>query len=1330
MHRFKKLISSSKTKIDDEIAWHRRLRAIATQREIYLDGGDNNRITDLEALQKVTDAFLSQWKSSLGGTVSEDQLDRWILQLVEKHVVELKGCLETAVLACGHVCSTAVAAKLLTLLQVLDCSRYLGFLLNSTQLFKQDGIVNETERAVAANLLTLLSVSSDRAACQFANHMAAFKYIVLNLHRLVDSILLPIELVNKTIASSPVRTLHSSYICDLTTQRRYRTVYDQVSWLNTMFPSIPAASRELSIGVLDANFPSWPLYQHWRPDYDRVCRWENSHLTEAQRKELFYIFDLDGPDIIDKRRATLQVSINYSVPGKTAELLGRLVVGLDRAIETGSEAIDTFISGLVDLMVTDKDGLATMFETNMTAAGMHWSCSTILALRRALNESVALLERMEAFSTALSRFPVSFIPTDQSTVGRIARAAQETVAAAQAVFSAQLEDTGVGEVYGMAIFDMFAALRECSWLRPCLERDFVSMLEVTEFQFVVTRDMLETAFECFEDSRNRGVRMNYTELHSFMVLLGTQALTDTDRGSLIHVPNDLRFWSSRPGTDRADLAGLISRVENVSYELYVSCLTRMLDEEDLMIRDIVPSFRLSGLGGARILARRLIRRRDFGRPVHECWSSLLVCMIQNQTAACLIDLAKSLQDREFLCFVEDVPGLVGIDNPALEAQGGAISRHRLAWWAELLGNHKPALEFLLGIQDNQDVGNGGSKWFLFFEGAEAVRCILDLCREPASLGEPERILVGCLHPDGSNVSDISRCLEEMRRLSSEQIRTLCQRLILRSQPGRKETWPRDAVSGLLGALELASDLSDQDKGGLELIGNALGIRPIAEGDPRAMAYDLLSQEYDLLSMEAQELELLRSRLQLHDPEHMTALLARIGIHGTDGRSARLVDPDVPERLLDVVEVIDREVYELCFALTGLSELQRRARGAPRTWRAVVVRVSHWRRFCIHPVDDADLTVTRDHVGWDCRQPRPCQGTCGVDLNLFSYGLAGAVHVALQSHSLQTIHDTVAAFITDPPSQCIVCHVGNTPRRWRPTACSQICLAALTTIPPHVSLQFLVIDSLALDFLLTSVYLASTDPCTMSHLSGCPVPRAQLPAVIDSFPPLSGASTARDVHNALRAAESHSRVAGASMGSQRESLLVWLLFFFQGFIATTPSNRRIPSMPHTIQFSVLDLAHSPSSETHSLYGSSSMGHANTNTNTNVVFHGTRPSRFLSIFQGGLMVMSGTSGQINGAAQGPGVYCGDDPVTSLPYCGTTGSAWRNSKLKNRRLLLACEMKGYTAPGPGKIHVVTNPAGGAGLAVRWIFLLPEGRFQCPERRHVEIGLRSGFRWIREGM
>ncbi|KAM7211661.1 hypothetical protein V8F06_012961 [Rhypophila decipiens] len=1276
MHRFKKLISSSKTKIDDEIVWHQRLRVIATQRKLYPDGGDNNRISDLESLQRVTDSFVTQWKSYLPGTVSEDQLDRRILQLVEKHVVELKGCLETAVLACGHVCSTAVAAKLLTLLQVLDCNRYLGFLLSSTQLFKRDGIVNETERGVSANLLTLLSVASDRAACQFANHMAAFEYIMLNLHRLVDSILLPIGLVNKTLASSPVQTLLASYICDLRTQRR--------------------------------------------------------HLTQAQRKELFYIFDLEGPDIIDKRRATLQVSMNYSVPGKTAELLGRLVVGLDRAIDTGSEAVDTFISGLVDMMVTDKDGLATMFETNMTAAGTHWSCSTILALRRALNESVALLERMEAFSTALSEFPVSFIPTDQSTVARIARAAGETVAAAQAVFSAQLEDTGVGEVYGMAIFDMFAALRGCSWLRPCLEQDFVSMLEATEFKFVVTRDMLETAFECFEDTRNRGVRMNYIELHSFVVLLGTQALTDTDRGSLIHVPNDLRFWSSRPGTDRADLAGLISRVENVSYELYVSCLTRMLDEEDLMIRDLVPGCRLSGLGGARILARCLIRRRDFVRPVHECWSSLLVCMIQNQSAACLMDLAKTLQDREFLSFVEDVRGLVGVDNPALEAQGGAISRHRLAWWAELLGNHKPALEFLLGILDNQDVGNGGSKWFLFFEGTEAVRCILDLCREPASLGEPERILVGCLHPDGSNVSDISRCLEEMRRLASEQIRTLCQRLILRSQPGRKETWPRDAVSGLLGALELASDLSDQDKGGFELIGNALGIRPIAEGDPLAMAYDLLSQEYDLLSMEAHELELLRSRLQLHDPEHMTALLARIGIHGTDGRSARLVDPDVPERLLDVVEVIDRGVYELCFALTGLSELQQRARGAPRTWRAVVVRVSHWRRFCIHPVDDADLSVTRGHVGWDCHQPRPCQGTCGVELNLFSYGLAGVVHVALQSHSLQTIHDTVAAFITDPPSQCIVCHVGSTPRRWRPTACSQICLAALTTIPPHVSLQFLVIDSLALDFLLTSLYLASTDPCTTSHLSGCPIPRAQLPAVIDSFPPLSDASAARDVHNALRAAESRSRFAGASLGSQRESLIAWLLFSFQGFIATTPSNRRIPSMPHTIQLSVFDLAHSPSYETQSLYGSSSMGHVNTDTttNTNVVFHGTRPSRFLSIFQGGLMVMSGTSGQINGAAQGPGVYCGDDPVTSLPYCGTTGSAWRNSKLKNRRLLLACEMKGYTAPGPGKIHVVKDPAGGDGLAVRWIFLLPEGRFQCPERRHVEIGLRSGFRWIKEGM
>lgn len=1323
MRRLKKLVTSSK--IDDEDVWHRQLKAIATRPGIPLAGGGsrNHRLFDnLGELQKATDILLGRWKDSLRRPFSETELDQKILQLVEKHVVEHKSPREIAVLACGHVSSTALAVELLTLLQVLDCSQYLTFLQNSSDIFKRDGIISEGEREVATNLLVLLSGSSDSedTPSQLDNRMVAFGHIIFNLQHLANSSLLPTALVNNIIASSSFRNKLTPYICKLRTQRRYQMVYDRVSWLNTSFTSLPDAVRAFCIEVLDTNLPSWSLYEHWRPDYDRLCRWENSPLTEAQRRELLFILDLEGPDAIGGRGNTLRRAISASIP---AELLDCLVIDLDHAIETGSAAVDLYISRLVDQLVTRRDSLAALLETPMMA-GAHWSSSTILSLSRAFNQGIALLDRMEAFSTALWKLTAIFRPADQPALARIAKAAQETVVAAQTVFSTQLERDGVGEAYGVALFNMFAAARNSYWLHPRLSQGFVSMLEETAFKDVITRDLLETAFECFEDSRSGSDRKSAIELHSFRLLLGRQALTETDRRSLIHVPDDLRFWASRPGTDRADLAALIARIETVSHALYVACLGQMLVEEDLMIRDLVPSFRLGGLEGIQVLARHFVRRRDLGLPVHDCWLTLLLCMIETQSVPSLRDLATAMQERQFLDFVGNLHGLVGIDNAALESQGGPMTRRTLTWWADLLGKYRPALEFLLGPDDGGGPGQTRAfRWF-FFEGTEAVRRLLELCREPTSLGEPERILVSCLNADGSNVSDISHCLERMLELSSEQSRKLCERLILRSR-----AWPGDALAGLHRSLQSSSTLTHEDKLAMKMIGDTIGIEPTTEEDLLVMAFDQLSQEYDHFTMEARNLEALRTQLQFHDPEYTAALLDRIGIH-SDGKSSRVADPNVPEALLDVVEVIDRGVYEICFALTGLSELQQRARGAPKAWRAMVIRVSHWQRFCIHPAGGNDSSGSGDHVGWDSRRERPCRGTCGIELNYFVYGLAGMVHAVLQSPrvSLQSIHDAAAAFITDPPSRCIVCHAGQTPKRWRPTTCSQACLAALFSIPPRLYVHFLPLDSLAVDLLLTSLYSASASPdlFTAKFLSACPIQPTQVPAVIDSFPPLSDVDTGSDIQQILGTADRHS--VDASLASQRETLLVWLLLSFQGFIASTPSNRRIPSMPHTLQLSVLDLNHRPGFD-RPLHNESSTPH--TNTNTNVVFHGTHPSRFLSIFRDGLCVMSGTPGQINGAAQGAGVYCGDDPGTSLPYCGKTGNAWRNSRLKNRRLLLACEMRGYTAPGRDKIHVIKDPAGQAGLAVRWIFLLPEDRrFQCPERRHVETGLMSGFRWIREGM
>jgi hypothetical protein len=189
-----------------------------------------------------------------------------------------------------------------------------------------------------------------------------------------------------------------------------------------------------------------------------------------------------------------------------------------------------------------------------------------------------------------------------------------------------------------------------------------------------------------------------------------------------------------------------------------------------------------------------------------------------------------------------------------------------------------------------------------------------------------------------------------------------------------------------------------------------------------------------------------------------------------------------------------------------------------------------------------------------------------------------------------------------------------------------------------------------------------------------------------------------------------------MALSREALLSWLGLFFRGFMVEATGNYLIPSMPGVKQFVLLNSPH----EREAAFAIQSGGAVG-----EPVFHGTKPSRLLAILGVGLLNMSGGPGQMNGAAYGSGVYCGDDPSTSLSFCGGTGRSWRNSALGNRSVLLGCELAAYTQPRRN-IHAIQQDTR---LLVRYVFLLPPN-FTPPQRRHVDTALSSAFSRTRSGM
>jgi hypothetical protein len=218
-------------------------------------------------------------------------------------------------------------------------------------------------------------------------------------------------------------------------------------------------------------------------------------------------------------------------------------------------------------------------------------------------------------------------------------------------------------------------------------------------------------------------------------------------------------------------------------------------------------------------------------------------------------------------------------------------------------------------------------------------------------------------------------------------------------------------------------------------------------------------------------------------------------------------------------------------------------------------------------------------------------------------------------------------------------------------------------------------------------------------------------VIDSLPPTATLAAARDLKAAVRGTND-------VLAQLREDLVTWLCYAFSGFMVSAPDRLRIPSMPGTMQFLVLNSG----LEREKAFTTAASG---AGLASGPVFHGTNASRLLPILIDGLKVMSGGPGQIHGSAIGSGIYCGDDPGTSWGYSGQIGQNWKGSTIGGLKIMLGCELAGYTA-AVNNIHVV-NPQ--ERVLVRYVFLLPT-TFQCPPRRHVDQALSTAFSQIRTGM
>jgi hypothetical protein len=1013
---------------------------------------------------------------------------------------------------------------------------------------------------------------------------------------------------------------------------------------------------------------------------------------------------LDGPDTATHQQESLKMSEpkcyeHVHVQPQSAETLERFLGLLYQAHILGPGALELFIYLCID---NPPNGTALSIVDGGIKTGKDSHCSGLLAINQALSPHSTLSRQIRSFTQALPFLNDSrTLESVYLGTRRLAHCLGEIMETAQAKFCAQLEK-GTGEVMGMLVYDLGKAILEASWIHSDLSESLLAQIR----QFP-PQSALEAIFDQLQDYADPSNALDSRFKSYLASALGGRREAGAGLMTLAAIQEEVQFWEHPPDTFRTDLAKALAKFQRMDYSWYTSCLLVMLDEDDLFISEMRQMITLENEQTCLNFAGYLAHRRSLNQLQHECWLLLLVSLVREQSPSFLRRIANSMSFNKWLKWVEDFTRLLTPVRSQLPQSGTVLTQERLLWWGTLSQN-KTGMRFLLERQG----GRARLTWLYFASPLTHVRDLLDIIREEQNMMPVHHQIMAYLAPDGNNVATVVDCIRAIDQTSATG-RAVCERMLSRKEMAGKEEWSEAGQAIVFEAWGQSRSLTRVDKSALDITKGLLecSLPPQLRNSGYRSARERLQSEYNTLIYRARKLENLRLMLRYQRPERISALLQRLGVDDTSG--GRATEAGIPDELLDAVERVGEARYELSFALTGLSDLQRWARGISENSRMLLVRLclQEGPRFCIHfsPNDEGQ----GQHNYW---QPadnlEPESAICTKSLDLFTYYLGRNLHQLLRrgNPSLQSIHSAILKLITASPDTCLVCSGSMGIKLWKPAACCRNCSIKLRKAPLRVRLHNLLVDTLSIDLLLTCIYEAAADPLSLTLLPRCPVSLALLRAVIDSFPPLASLQTASDLQAAIRGSDGY--------GKERENLMSWLCLWFRSFMMTAPDGFRVPNMPSAKQFLVVNSSHE-NEKRFNAQPASQWG-------SGVVFHGTRASRLFPILTEGLRSMSHTPLMLHGRSMGAGIYCGDNPAASLPFAGSTSQSWRNSELSGLRVMLGCELAAYGPPSSGSAHLITDPGR---LVVRYVFLLPQN-YSPPPRHYVEPAMKSVFAKLRSGL
>lgn len=1277
----------------------------------------------LTRLQAATDYYLAK-----KGRMKADERDRRLKSLI----MEYPPPKELLIAACAHVMSTEALREII----IGECRvdhappheglrAYLVTIAGAH--YANPEAIKADEEQLAQALIVLLPPEKHTAIGQHLN-VALTRFFSLST-RGEPSEFYTQDFVELFLRNACIN--FSERLDVMRSNRQWKLAHEESSWLS----EVPGESPTIG-HLLSRTFSLWRVWAMWRPNMQRLARWE--HFTSDQRRELWDVLGLEGPDFIAKARPTMREGIisllDPNQPDSSfgygklvlqpqdgsaaaaSAILDRLLDALDAAQDTSPEALYLFTQLCTRHPVNDRTFRILELVNAITDTEVPKAVLSILTAGPDVGVSAAI-QLLPALNDGPGRELREILTPD--IIGSV----QAEVQRMQNVFCEQLQRGG-GDGVGMHLHMLGETLSNATWLQPSLTIELQSVLETWP-----ERSELETLFKLRKNVQHSSREISSplpNMINSYLLasLAGRGEIDNETRNTFDALA---QFWQQRHDPICRDVALAIAQRSTISSELRIRCLAQLKE----MQRDFVSTLDkmlkkdtdMACVNFASFLASHTWESSNTEAP--ECWRGILLSMIRQRNDTLLDSSLKFLNVKSWFQFLADVKHVFGdsiihdppdILNPALHRWSKRLTRRYTPTLAEL--------EDALGSLSQLD-------WIVTaYTNQEPIIALLNVFQNPDT-ATPARTTLLALSKIGSSSDHICEAISRLPDMTADGIEAYLLTLEVCHTSSRSEDQDQDQnqdrdhnhiAQAVLTVWLGSPSLSDIDRSALQSLASMLGLQAHLSGNElRSSLRDIskfIDRQYEGLLDEASRLESIRLGLKAHDPARTSALLKRLGIEDL----GRLEDSNagIPKDLVDVIEGVGDGEYEMVFLLSHLKPLNMIAHGLSDA-RMLVVRLKSGyggslERFCMHIFPEQGYagpdTVNGEHTYHKVSRSgeRPDTQVCYGRANRVTYQLSRILYEILLSSpiSLELIYRSLRNALDNLAQICVVCGSVSGRRLWRSTTCRRECSSLLQRSDLEVRLVDLRLDPPVVDLLLSSVHAAAVDSSTSlsTLLPGCPVTNAiTLRQVIHSVPDARALQNAPDLSMLIR-----------GLAPEVEALLSWVCTSYRGFVATATEALKIPSMPGVHQFVVASSA--PALET------AFARQVIRQRSSRVVFHGTSLDRVYAILRQGLKVLSGGPLQRHGSAMGSGIYMSEEPAIALDYSGGTSSGgWRPaSSFQNIRVLLACELAGSTATRNG-IHVVSDSST---VMVRYVFLFPDNA-TAPIAAHVVPALTSAFAMLR---